>query len=195
MRVLMPWVRRALWGVFVSALMLAPGVASAEWADAADFDGDGRSDAVTVDRSQPSIVHIWLTRTNTAAVIHSKRPIARVIAADLDGDRRPELIVRDVFSALHIWKQDTRHGFKPHAAKRHPQTTRRPAGRTINGDLPDTPEALPGFRSGSDLLDTATPSPLAVTSRSSRYVAAAAPLLPAPCLTSSFARPPPALLT
>jgi hypothetical protein len=192
MRVLMPWLRRALWGVFVSALVLAPGVASAEPTDAADLDGDGRIDAVTLDRTQPFILHVWLTRTNTTAVIHTKRPIARVIAADLDGDRRPELIVRDIFSALHIWRQDTRNGFKPHAPKRNPQTTSRPASHTIDGGLPDSPEALPGFHSGSDLHAASTPSALVACCRPYRAVAVVVRLATPPGLASSFARPPPA---
>lgn len=194
MRALMPCVRRAFWVAFVSAMLLAPGLAAAEPTDASDFDGDGHSDLITLDQTQPSTVHVWFSGTSTAAVIHIRRPIVRVIAADLDGDRRPELIVRDIFSALHIWKHDARKGFAPHARKRTPQTAARPAPRTINGGLPDAPEALPGFRFGSDLLATPVLSPVDLTSRPSASRAVAAQVHPAPPLAPAFARPPPAVL-
>jgi len=194
MRALMPWVRRALWGVFVSAMLLVPGLAAAEPPDAGDLDGDGRSDLITLDRTQPSMVHVWLTRTGTAAVIHIRRPIVRVIAADLDGDRRPELIVRDIFSALHIWKQDGRRGFAPHARKRTPQTATRPARHTINGGLPDATETLPGFRFGSDLVAAPVLSAIALSSPPSAPRTVTSQVHPAPPVAPAFARPPPAVL-
>lgn len=194
MRALIPSVRRAFWGAFVSAILLAPGVGAAAPPDAADLDGDGRSDVITLDRTQPSTVRVWLTRTSTAAVIHTRRPIVRIIAADLDGDRRPELIVRDIFSALHIWKQDPRSGFAPHAPKHKRQTAQRPDRHTLDGGMPDATETLPGFRFGSDLLVPPVLSAIPAVSDASSRRSVLPRAAPAPALAPSFARPPPALL-
>src|SRR4051794_19492489 len=104
-------VRRVLRLACVAVALFVPGVASAEL-PSADFDGDGRPDTITFDRTDPSVLRVWLTRTGTSAVIRSKRPLVGAIAADLDGDHRPELIVRDIFSHLHIWTRDKAQGFR-----------------------------------------------------------------------------------
>jgi hypothetical protein len=186
--------RRALRLACFAAALVAPGVASAELPVAADFDGDGRNDAVTFDRAEPSVLRVWLTRTGTSAVIRSKGPLVGAVAADLDGDHRPELIVRDVFSHLHIWKRDTQKGFRRHAPQRPPQTTRRPASRSIHGDQPESPEALQGFRYTPAVIGPSALAQGRAISRSpcQRVVFLAIP--PAPCLADSFARPPPAPL-
>jgi hypothetical protein len=186
-------VRRALRLVCVAVALFAPDVASAELPVAADFDGDGRNDAVTFDRTEPSVLRVWLTRTGTSAVIRSQRPLVGAIAADLDGDHRPELIVRDVFSRLHIWTRDSKQGFRKHAPQRPPQTTRRPSSRSIDGDQPDSPEALQGFRYTPDVIGPSAVTDGLAISRPprARIVVSAIPL--APCRGCSFARPPPTL--
>src|SRR5262245_14127859 len=193
MRLLMT-IRRALRLVCFAATLFAPGTASADLPVAADFDGDGRNDAVTFDRTEPSVLRVWLTRTGTSEVIRSNRPLVGAIAADLDGDHRPELIVRDVFSHLHIWKRDIKQGFRRHTPPRPPQTTRRPTGRSIDGDQSDAPEALQGVRYTPDAIGPSAVSDGRAISRPprQRIVCSAIPL--APCVASSFARPPPTLL-
>ena len=188
--------RRALRLVCFAAALCAPGVASAELPAAADFDGDGRSDTVTLDRTEPSVVRVWLSRTGTSAVLRSKRPLASVMAADLDGDHRPELIVRDIFSHLHIWKRDAKAGrFTLHAPKRPPQTTRQPSGRSIDDDSSDSPEAVQGFRYTPDLIGLLAVSGSRSDARSVRVPVVSLAVLPAPCRAFSFARPPPTRLT
>jgi hypothetical protein len=148
---------------------------------------------VTFDPSEPSVLRIWLSRTGTSAVIRGKRPLVGAVAADLDGDHRPELIVRDIFSHLHIWRRDSKaSGFRLHAPKRPPQTTRR-SGRSIDGGQSEAPEALTGL-SGLDVLASPRASAdvvvtcVAVPQHESEGVP------PAPCLATPSARPPPAHL-
>ena len=183
--------RRALRLVCFAVALFAPGVASADLPVAADFDGDGRNDAVTFDRTEPSVLRVWLTQTGTSAVIRSSRPLVGAIAADLDGDQRPELIVRDIFSHFHIWKRDNKQGFRKHAPKRPPQTTRQPASRSIDGDQSDSPEALQGFRYTPDVIGASAVAAGRMISRPARQRLVVSPIPPAPCRASSFARPPP----
>lgn len=187
--------RRALRLVCFAAALCAPGVASAELPVPADFDGDGRSDTVTVDRTEPSVVRVWLSRTGTSAVLRSKRPLAGVMAADLDGDHRPELILRDVFSHLHIWKRDSKaQRFTLHAPKKPPQTTRRPASRSIGDGQSDPPEALQGARYTPDLIGCSAVSAYRISSHQLRTHVVATSLPPSPRLAFAFARPPPTQL-
>jgi hypothetical protein len=187
-------VRRALRLVCFAVALFLPGAASADLPVAADFDGDGRNDAVTFDRTEPSVLRVWLTRTGTSAVIRSKGPLLGAIAVDLDGDRRPELIVRDIFSHLHIWKRDNKQGFRKHTPQRPPRTTQRPARRSIDGDQSESPEALQGFRYTPDVIGPAAIARGRVISRPLRQRLAVWAIPPAPCGASSFARPPPTRL-
>src|SRR4051794_19230422 len=115
-------VRRVLRLACVAVALFVPGVASAEL-PSADFDGDGRPDTITFDRTDPSVLRVWLTRPGPSAFTGSKRPPVGAIAAARAGDPRPELIVRDIFSPLHIWTRDKTQGFRKHAPTRPPQTS------------------------------------------------------------------------
>lgn len=82
----------------------------------ADFDGDGQDDRVTVDFGEPSVLHVWLSTTGTTSTVHSAAPVLQIVARDLDGDHRAELIGRDSAAGLHIWtnKRKGFRSFRPH---------------------------------------------------------------------------------
>jgi len=99
-------------------MLLSPSVARA--ADAVlvvDLDGDGVRDRVTVDSRQPSLLSVWLSTTGAISTIHSSSPLIRVVATDLDGDHRAELIARDSRSGLHVWTRGRKgfHRVRPHS--------------------------------------------------------------------------------
>ena len=70
----------------------------------ADFDGDGRYDlaALSLGDAVPS-VQVWLSTTRAVTVLRIEAPVLAIAAADLDGDRRAELIAGDSTSGLHVW--------------------------------------------------------------------------------------------
>jgi hypothetical protein len=103
--------RQALCFACLGVLLLAPRVHAMDAAVAADFDGDGVPDRVTVDRLEPSLVRIWLSRTGTTDVIHSREPLLHIVATDLDGDYRPEIIASKASPGLQIWTRG-RKGFR-----------------------------------------------------------------------------------
>ena len=104
--------RRVFWMVCACALLLPRLTAAApSLAIGFDLDGDGRGDQVVLDRDKPLVLHVWLSKSGTTQVIRSSVPILQIAAADLDGDRRPELIARDSDSQLHVWKRK-RTGFQ-----------------------------------------------------------------------------------
>ena len=95
-----------------ACVLLLPRLAVAEPSLALgfDLDGDGRGDQVMLDRDKPLLLHVWLSRSGTTQVIRSRVPILQIVAVDLDGDHRLELIARDRDSQLHVWKRK-RDGF------------------------------------------------------------------------------------
>lgn len=110
-----PSIRRTLWLAASVCLLLTRFASAGEATLAADFDGDGHHDRVVLDGAQPSVLRIWLSATNATAEIHSHTPIVRVVARDLDGDRRPELIAGSG-SGLQVWtrRHHSFRAFKPH---------------------------------------------------------------------------------
>ena len=110
--------RRFFWMV-CACVFLLPRFAAAEPSLAIDFDldGDGRVDQVVLDRDEPLLLHVWLSGSGMTQVIHSRVPILQVVAVDLDGDHRLELIARDSDSQLHVWKRK-RKGFRPYRGHR-----------------------------------------------------------------------------
>lgn len=114
---------RVLWLICAWLLLLPHAAAAAEPSLAADFDGDGRRDYVLVDDATPSVVRIWLSASNTTQVIHAGTRLTAVVAADLDGDRVPELIGRGAGLRLHVWTSG-RGAFQPYQPRPggHPAT-------------------------------------------------------------------------
>jgi hypothetical protein len=187
--------RRALWLACTCAVLVAPRAAAAERLVAADFDGDGRSDRVAIDRKEPSVLHVWLSSTGTTDVIRNARPLLRVVAADLDGDHRPELIATDTSATgLRIWKRDTRRGFSAYRARHSvPRPTGPSSGKTAEDDPDDPAEDLPESQRLPASLDRGL-VPVGVTQS---LILAAQPNR-APASTTWFVpsapRPPPAVL-
>jgi hypothetical protein len=109
---------RALWHtawLLACLLLLATSARAAEPSLTADFDGDGQRDRVVLDRTEPSVLRVWLSTTGATAVIRSRTPVIRVVATDLDGDHRAELIARGT-STLQVWTSKKR-GFRSYRAQ------------------------------------------------------------------------------
>lgn len=103
MRLLTVTLRRAF--ILACALVWfgASSARAAEPTVLADLDGDGLHDRVTVDHREPSLLHIWLSKTGGTTTLRSTSPVVGVVARDLDGDRRAELITRDTFARVQVW--------------------------------------------------------------------------------------------
>lgn len=134
--------RRLLLAI-VAALCLGTTEASA--ADSvpslADVDGDGLRDRITLDRRDPSLVRVRLSTTGRTSVIRSARPLSSLLARDIDGDRRAELIAADVQGALHVWTRKPRtRGFRAiHARSSASGYVGRPSRRALD-DAPSSDE-------------------------------------------------------
>jgi hypothetical protein len=104
--------------LFASVCVWLGGTAAqaAESSITADFDGDGQNDRVTVDHGEPSVLHVWLSTTGMTFTIRSTVPVLQLVARDLDGDNRAELIGHDSAAGLHIWTNRHKgfHAFRPH---------------------------------------------------------------------------------
>jgi hypothetical protein len=124
------------WGMrlLCACLLLLPRLAAAESSLAVDFDGDGRGDRATVDLRQPSVVHVWLSASDTTHVLSSRDPLQRIVASDLDGDQHPELIARDSQSRIHVWthRRTGFHKVRPHRAL--PNGLTKPARRHVDDE-------------------------------------------------------------
>jgi len=127
----------------VALFALLPRVAAAaEPAFAVDFDGDGRHDRVVLDHERPSFLHIWLSASNTTHVLYSRKPLQRVAVADLDGDRRPELIARDSESRIQVWVH-RRMGFLNYRPRHgNPTSLRLPVRRNVHETDADSVSVL-----------------------------------------------------
>lgn len=187
------WVstRRAIWVALTAILLLTRVAAAADPALSADFDGDGHRDRVTLDHAQPSVVRVWLSSTNATAEIHSHTPIVRLVARDLDGDHRYELIA-NADGRVQVWTRK-RHGFRaftPHGVVDADMA--RQGHRTVD-DGPAEPPAAIQWTAGASLALELTPQPRAPASGSSHLVLVsnASPPAKAP-LSICAPRPPPA---
>lgn len=140
-------IRWVFWIVCVSAILL-PRLAAADQRLAVDVDGDGRGDRVTVEVGEPFVIHVWLSESGRTYELRSREPLAQIMARDLDGDRRPELIASDQDARIHVWRRHE-SGFR----RFHPRPVLPSAfsGRDHRG-VDDTDDELP----------SAIPSPTAM---------------------------------
>jgi hypothetical protein len=109
--------------------------AAAERPIAVDFDGDGQHDRLTVDQGhERSVLRVWLSGSNTTQLIHTRVAVLKVIAVDLDGDHRPELIARDSQSQLRVWTRrgERFHFYRPRVTA--PLTLSQPHQRSVRDD-------------------------------------------------------------
>lgn len=176
--------------VLTSILLLARMTSAAEPALSADFDGDGRRDHVTVDYADASVLRVWLSTLNATAVIRSSTPVIRVIARDLDGDRRSEIITGS-HTGLQVWTK-RHHGFKsfkPHRTT--PGDLSRPGHRAVH-DAPGDPASAVQPPGTVQLGIELAPRPRAPAVNSTAASAASsAPATPAPPHPPLAPRPPP----
>lgn len=155
--------RRSLWLVLTCMLVLVRFASAAEPSLSADFDGDGHRDHAVLDHAEPTLLHVWLSSTNATAIIRSQTPIIHLVATDLDGDRRSELIAGDR-TGLRIWTK-THRDFRSYRPRRvAPATLASPTHRALSDSTTE---------SRSDVTWSADPT-VAVASR-------AGPRAPTPC--------------
>jgi len=168
MRCLASRLRSVLWITCVSAILL-PRPAAADQRLAVDVDGDGRSDRVTVEVGEPFVIKVWLSESGRTFVLRSREPLAQIVARDLDGDHRPELIASDQDARIHVWR-------------RHESGFRRFRPRSV------LPSAFSGRdRRGVDDRDADLPSAIPPpTTIAIALTAPAQPRAPAPVAFPSF---------
>lgn len=153
MRYLAVTLRRAFWLACVVVCLTSTVAAAAETTFLTDLDGDGLRDRVTFNSSQPFIVRVWLSSSGSTQVIHSRIPVVKITAADLDGDHRLELVARDGSDGVQIWKKG-RRGFKSYSPKRLVFGAIGHRGHRKFDDGPtSSPPVVPGHSASSPLLD------------------------------------------
>lgn len=143
--------RPVVWLACVCLLLGAHTATASELHVRGDLDGDGKHDRITLDRSQPTILKVWLSASHTTWTVRSRTPIVRVALSDLDGDNRPELITRGKEPGLTVWTRKKHQGFK----RFRPRHNERPSiARTAPRALPHHgPESSSGAASsGSSAL-------------------------------------------
>lgn len=161
----------------------------------ADVDGDGVRDRVTLDRRDPSVVRVRLSSTGTVSVLRSARPISSLVAHDLDGDHKAELIAADTRGAVHVWTHARQaRVFQPSHAAWPMNGVLAETTRPSVDDVP-TSDDPPSPHSGGPTLDfapaLARPGPSA---SHSRLWGSRLPRPLTPGSRSPFApRPPPSL--
>jgi len=184
---------RALWMACLCVCLLPRATAAAQPSLAIDFDGDGRHDHIMLDGRQPSLLHVWLSASGTTQVLRTHSPLQNVVATDLDGDHRPELIARDSESRIHVW---TPRGTRFHRYRRQhgPDGLTSPTGHRID-DLDEEPASLV---TGSTYAPSALLriTPRGPPTRASRAVAPQGTLAlhGSPAVQPFAPRPPPASL-
>jgi hypothetical protein len=188
--------RQAFWVVFACILLLPTFAAAAERPLSVDLDGDGRHDHFTVDRHrEPSVLRVWLSASNSTHLIRTRAAVVQVVAVDLDGDHRPELVARDSESRIRVWTRKGKrfHSYRPPDAAA--RTLQPPHHRTIrdnDSELPDL-TASAGFAPFALAL---CPSPRApALSRFSACAQRTAPVYRSLTAVEPFAaRPPPTFI-
>ena len=135
---------RAFWVACVSLVLLPTLAAAADLGIAADFDSDGRRDHVMVDRWEPWVLRVWLSASDTTHVIHTRVSLLGIVATDLDGDHRPELIAQDSQSQIHVWtrKHQGFHSYRPRLVL--PVSLHPPTRRTVDDRDTEPPGAIAG---------------------------------------------------
>ena len=117
-----PHRRRTFWMLCAAAVLLLPQLAAAQEKPLlVDLDGDGHHDRVIVGSpSQASNVRVWLSTSQAEQRIRTRSTVLQIVASDLDGDNRPELIARDSKSRIHVWtrKGQKFHSYRPRSSTR-----------------------------------------------------------------------------
>jgi hypothetical protein len=139
MRQLASTLHRALWFACVCVCLGGSVARASDSYIQADLDGDGLNDLITFDGGQAFVLHVWLSSTAATQTIRSRLPVVRVVATDVDGDHRPEIITRDSAAGLQIWRRG-RRGFRSYRPRR---IVTGAIGRSNRRQLEDGPSAPP----------------------------------------------------
>jgi len=118
-----PSLRHVVWLACICLLLSGRTAAASELHVGGDLDGDGQRDRITLDRTHPYVLNVWLSSSQTTWTVRSRTPIVRVAVSDLDGDNRAELITRGKEPGLTVWTRKKHHGFKRY----HPRRTELPS--------------------------------------------------------------------
>jgi hypothetical protein len=112
--------RYALRGLFALGFVaLAPFTAQA--ADFyADLDRDGVRDVVTVQGMPSTGLVVWLSGSKSVLLLHTRRPIVHITAADIDGDGRLDLVASDTAAKVHVWHRTIGGKLRPTRPRRAP---------------------------------------------------------------------------
>lgn len=186
--------RRSVWLPCVIVLLLASRAFAGDGSLSADLDGDGVRDRITFDGDQPSLVHVWLSSTNLTHVIRSGEPLLHIVATDLDGDHRAELIAAGR-TGVQVWTSG-HHRFHTYHPNRliSPGAISRSSRRVADQGPGAAPSESFGFSPGPQpLIQSGYPrGPTEIASeRFSRNAPGAVPFLEFAPLAP---RPPPASL-
>lgn len=106
---------------WLALIAAVPGAIAAETCVSGDFDGDGYGDRAVLDRQEPSVVRVWLSKSRRVHVMRARVTLSAIAARDLNGDRRAELVAREAKASLHVWTLG-RSGFRafgPREARVH----------------------------------------------------------------------------
>jgi hypothetical protein len=109
-------------------------------------------DRADLNEGDQSAVRVWLSATGRTSVLRSAAPVLEMVARDLDGDRRAELIVSSTSNGLHIWKKRGKGFRSVHPKPVAPGTLSTPSRHHVD----DTPA------DSSDEVSPAAPCPLAL---------------------------------
>ena|SRR5581483_8936884 len=161
MRQLVSTLHRAFWlaWIVLSASATLAAAAPQSLADA-DLDGDGRVDLVTVESGPPFVLHIWLSSTATTQTVRSRTAVAQVVATDIDGDHRPEIVARGEGFRLHVWRRSWRGFHAVHPRRSSPAAFRHGNPHQFDDGPSSSGSAVPGFRIGSPSLTSAIEPPI-----------------------------------
>jgi hypothetical protein len=124
-----------LWAV--GSFLLFP---AASYADQIhpDFDGDGVADVVRLRQSLSTVIEVWLSGSQKITEIQTKGQTVHVVASDLNGDGRPEIVVADGKSRVRVWRLGSGELTLVHRRKRPPPKVPLPSGDEVD-DGPNAP--------------------------------------------------------
>jgi hypothetical protein len=186
------------------ALLLVSAAEASNRILTADFDGDGHADSVSIDRVEPSVLHVRLSRSGTVTRLRGARPVLHLAARDLDGDHLPELITAEDAGVsewhrphtLRVWKPDATRGFRTyHPRRRGPAALKAPADETVDEGAPVDDASEDSGSLEPTRESTTTRDPVATEVPAAAVVPAPHPdaaLVSTPPLDPSTPRAPPA---
>jgi hypothetical protein len=129
--------RRIGWLWAVGSFLLFP-AASYAGQISTDFDGDGIADVVRLRESLSTVIEVWLSSSQKVTEIQTKGRTVHVVASDLNGDGRPEIVVADGKSRVRVWRLGSGELTPVQRRKGAPRKAPLPSGDEVD-DGPNAP--------------------------------------------------------